>query len=91
MTGINRFTPLTDVWNRVHRIAGRCSSTPIPVLKVGGDIILNTAKVANVFGRNLAERSESASRDADFQRSRILSEARPVDFGPSVGRSQREV
>ena len=87
VTGINRFTSLTDVWNHDHRIAGRCPSTPIPGLKVGGDTILNIADVANVFGRHLTEQPEFGSRDAGFQRNRTLSEARPADFGSSVGQS----
>lgn len=83
ITSINRFTPLTRVWNRVKRISGRGCSTPIPVLKAAGRLLTDTEDVANAFGHAFEERSQLGTIGTTFDRHRRLNERNPVDFSSS--------
>ena len=80
---LNRFTPISEVWSRIKRIAGRSCSAPLPVLKVGGRDILHPAEVAEEIGRALCERSCANQSDTRFMRYRSQCEAVGVDFRTS--------
>ena len=77
---LNRFTPVTQVWSQIKRISGQLSSTPLPVLKVGNQDILNSLDVANEIGRALALRFSSTNSNPQFQRHKNRCETRPVNF-----------
>ena len=53
VTSLSRFTPLTEVWTRIKRISGRCSSSPLPVLRVNDSDVTHPSEVAEVFAHTL--------------------------------------
>ena len=63
VSSLNRFTPTTQVWTRMKRIAGRYSSVPLPVLRVNDTDILHPSDVAEAIGRALFERCRGGSTD----------------------------
>ena len=77
---LNRFTPISEVWSRIKRIAGSSSSVPLPVLRVGGSDITHPAQVANEIGRALRDRSQGDGSDVTFARHRARCEAVGVNF-----------
>ena len=56
VNSLNRFTPITQIWTRVKRLAGRYNSAPPPVLRVDGVEISRPGEVAETIGRALSER-----------------------------------
>ena len=80
VSGINRFTPLTQVWQRIQRISGKYQPTPTPVLTFGDNTITDPKEVADKIGHALVARSEQGSNNPRFVRLKENSERRPVDF-----------
>ena len=68
VSSLNRFTPLTEVWTRMKRIAGRFSAPPLPVLRVNNTDIINPSDVSEAIGRSLSERCRSGSTQRQTRR-----------------------
>ena len=84
VSSLNRFTPMTQVWARIKRIAGRFSSVPLPVLRVNNTDVLHPSDVAEVIGRALYERCRGGSTDT---RARLPA---PVDFSTAENTAYNE-
>ena len=85
ITTLNRFTPLTLVWRRIHRVSGRGTPIPLPVLTLpGGSTITDPSEVANLFGQRWSERWRVGTTDPTFLRHKRVSERVAVDFSCSV-------
>ncbi|MPC37595.1 hypothetical protein E2C01_031082 [Portunus trituberculatus] len=83
VSSINASTPLTDVFNKVRRIAGKYSATPQPVLLSAGRTVADPKTVADLF----AEHFLSVSRKnpaAPGARHRQRMESLGINF-PSTG------
>ena len=63
VTGLNRLSSLSDVWARIHRISGKSSAVPLPVLRIGNRDVLHPAEVANEIATALSERSRGDNVD----------------------------
>ena len=83
VSSLNRFTPTTQVWTRIKRIAGQCNSVPLPVLRVNNRDITHPADVADVIGRALHERSRSGQTGPRPTRRRVERAPVTVDFSTS--------
>ena len=83
VSSLNRFTPTTQVWTRIKRIAGQCNSVPHPVLRVNNRDITHPADVADVIGRALHERSRSGQTGPRPTRRRVERAPVTVDFSTS--------
>ena len=81
--GLNRFTPISEVWTRIKRISGRCSSVPLPVLRLGSRDILHSGDVANEIGKALRDRCAIISSDSAFMSHRARCEAAGISFDSS--------
>nr|BDT63038.1 MAG: hypothetical protein [Trachysalambria curvirostris nimavirus] len=77
---INSHTPLTWVWDKVRKIAGKITSVSPPALKIDGTIITNKADVANELAKSMAEISSGASYTARFSTYRAEQERQPLSF-----------
>ena len=75
VSSLNHFTPRTQIWSRMKRIAGRYSSVPLPVLRVNDTDVTHPTDVAETLGRALFERCRGGSTG---QRARL--EPAAVDF-----------
>ena len=80
---LNRFSSLSDVWARIHRISGRSNSAPLPLLRVGNRNVSHPADVANEIASALSQRSRGGSVDPIFLRHRDHSERTTIDFTTS--------
>ena len=83
VTGLNRLSSLSDVWARIHRISGKSSAVPLPVLRIGNRDVLHPAEVANEIATALSERSRGDNVDPRFLQHRVRSERRNIDFTTS--------
>lgn len=83
VTSINRYTPASAVWNKVHRIAGRYAPMPTPVLTSGGTPVFDPVAVANEFGRTFAEKCSFRNDNPVFSSHRQREERIPISFGIS--------
>ena len=68
VSSLNRFTPTTEVWTRMKRIAGRYSVSPLPVLRVNDTDIIDPSQVAEAIGRSLFERCRGGSLQQQARR-----------------------
>ena len=80
---INRFTPLSSVWRRIHRISGRGSPIPLPTLTLSNNVISNPTEVANFIGQKWSDRWKLGTTHPTFIRHKRLSERTPIDFSCS--------
>ena len=80
VNSLNRFTPVTQVWTRIKRIAGQCNSVPLPVLKVSGTDITNPPDVAEEIGRTLSERCRGGPAARQSTRRRTQRDSCTVNF-----------
>ena len=84
ITTINRFTPMTQVWKRIHRISGRGSPIQLPVLTLpNSTIITDPTEVANFIGQKWSERWKVGTTHPTFIRHKRASERYPVNFSCS--------
>ena len=84
ITSINRFTPLTLVWRRIHRIAGRGSPMQLPILiPPNGAPISDPTEAANFIGQKWSERWRDGTSHPTFLRHKRIMERIPVDFTTS--------
>ena len=77
---LNRFTPVTTVWTQIKRIAGACSPSPMPVLRVRGQSIMQPFEVANEIAEAFAGKCSDTGADPLFLLHKRRQEARTVDF-----------
>ena len=80
VTSLSRFTPLTEVWTRIKRISGRCSSSPLPVLRVNDSDVIHPSDVAEAIARTLSERSQGGQNDPQSTRRRARRDPEIIDF-----------
>ena len=80
VTMINSHTPLSWVWDKVRKIAGKITSVSPPALKIDGTIITNKADVANELAKSMAEISSGASYTARFSTYWAEQEGQPMSF-----------
>ncbi len=71
---------MTQVWKRVHKRAGKFSSTPPPILKISNNIISRSAEVAGITARAFAAVSQQSSRPPEARRHMEEQEIRQLDF-----------
>ena len=84
ITSINRFTPVTLVWRRIHRISGRGSPIQLPVLTPPNSAaITNPTEVANFIGQKWSERWKLGTTHPTFVRYKRTCERSPIDFSCS--------
>ena len=81
VSSLNRFTPMTQVWTRLKRIAGQYSSVPLPVLTVNGTYINHPSDVAEAIGQALYERCGGGTAETRQTRRQARRESGSVDFG----------
>ena len=87
---LNRFTPTTQVWTRIKRISGRCSSSPLPVLRVNNSDIIHPFDVAEEIARSLSERCRGGATHRQSTRRQARREQDFVDFNTTVHKSYNE-
>ena len=80
---INRFTPLSSVWRRIHRISGRGSPIPLPALTLSNSVISDPTEVANFIGQKWSDRWKLGTTHPTFIRHKRVSERTPIDFSCS--------
>ena len=60
-------SPLSLVWNRIRKLQGKFSPTPLPILKIEGILVSDTVEVAEAFGRHFASVSSALHYFPAFQ------------------------
>ena len=85
VSSLNRFTPTTQIWTRIKRIAGRFSSVPLPVLRVNNTDVTHPSDVAEEIGRALCERCRGENTDH-----RVRLQTAAVDFSTDERMSYNE-
>ena len=80
INSLNKNTHLSQVWSRIKRISGRYSSSPLPVLRVQGQTIMDPKDVANEIARALAERCRDSNTSEQFARHKNTSEKTRLSF-----------
>ena len=76
---INSKTPLSLVWKKVRKIAGKFTLPKPPVLKVNGIIVAEPQEVANILATHFAKVS-SKSDSRPYASHRIQEEQHDIDF-----------
>lgn len=77
---LNRFTPVSEVWNRIKRIAGKFDSVPLPVLRIDDQDVTCPEEVANEIARAFSDRCSASNTDPQFLRHRATCELSTIDF-----------
>ena len=77
---VNPNTPSGVVWNKMTMLSGR-PSRPAIVLKEAGELVSNTAHVAELFAKDFSRRG--GSKDPQFLHDREAAERSPVTFPQS--------
>ena len=85
VSSINSGSPLSLVWDKVRKIAGKSSRVSTPALKVDDTVITDQTDVANVLANSMAEVSSGASYSARFNTLRAERERHPVLFDDDAG------
>ena len=86
LSSINSRTPLTEVFNRVRKIAGKFSAPPPPVLSHVGETVADPKTVADLFAEHFASVSRK-DPTAPGARYRQTSESHDVNFASPGGES----
>lgn len=81
---LNSQTPMSQVWKRVHKIAGKYTPSPPPVLNVNGVTVADSAGVANTLAEAFAGVSRRASRPQNVRQELEREESNAPDFS-SIG------
>ena len=58
-------TPLSQIWNKVRKIAGKFTPSPLPVLQLDSNQISEPELVSNAFAEHFAKVSHK-NRDAPY-------------------------
>ena len=82
---LNVQTPMSQVFKRVRKIAGKFSPSPPPVLNVNGDKISDAQALANILAETFSFVSSRASRFPAVRRQFEPEEARQLDFSSGGG------
>ena len=80
VSGINRQSSISSVWNRIKRISGKYCPSPLPSLRINGEDVVNPVDVAEEIGRFLAERCRANIDDPVFAAHKQQCEMSPADF-----------
>ena len=80
VSSLNRFTPTSRIWERIKRISGQLSSSPLPRLRIRGEDVLDPLQVANEIGRSLSDVSQDSLNNPDFVRFKEQSELSRLNF-----------
>lgn len=76
---INSRTPLSLVWKKMRKIAGKYVPNPPPVLKVNGTLITDSKEVGNSFATHFAEVSRKKENSPGYN-SRVQTERLALNF-----------
>ena len=72
-------TPISQVWNKLRKIAGKYIPTPPPVLQLNGLEVTNPKEVGNAFANHFANVSRK-NEEAPYFNYRIQEEQIPLNF-----------
>ncbi|XP_076057241.1 uncharacterized protein LOC143034778 [Oratosquilla oratoria] len=79
LSSITWKTPMTLVWAKIKKIAGKFKPSPPPVLKINGLFVSDPKTVSEAFARHFAKVS-SKNPDSPYYQLRSNEEARCLDF-----------
>ena len=79
ISSINAKTPLSTVWKKIRKIAGKYIPSQPPVLKVNGNTITDPHEVANTFANHFANISRKGI-DKPYANHRQREEQKQIDF-----------
>ena len=79
ISSINSKTPLSVVWKKVRKIAGKYIPSQPPVLKINGINVADTQVVADTFANHFANVSKK-DNNKPYANYRNLEESRKIDF-----------
>ena len=60
-------SPLNLVWNRIRKLQGKFSPSPLPILKIDGILVSDAGEVAEAFGRHFANISSALHYSPAFR------------------------
>ena len=72
-------TPISQVWNKIRKIAGKYIPKPPPVLQINGLKVADSKQVGNAFANHFANVSRK-NEDAPYYRYRIQEEQIHLNF-----------
>ena len=76
---INKDTPISAIWKKVHKILGKPSQTHVPTLLINNEIKYDTKEVASAFAESLSNISRGSSLP-EFQAIKRDKERDVIDF-----------
>ena len=79
LSNITWKTPMTLVWAKIKKIAGKFKPSPPPVLKVNGSLTFDPKTVSNIFAEHFAKVS-SKNENAPYYRESLRQEFKYLDF-----------
>ena len=74
VTSINENTPVTSVWKKVHKIAGKYVTNPAPVLNIGGNVIADPEEVAEKLADHFSNISKGKHLSNEFRSLKVRQE-----------------
>ena len=84
ISSINENTPMTSVWRKVHKIAGKYVTSPAPVLSIGSSVIADPEKVAEKLADHFSNISKGTHLSNEFHNIKERQEQQPIDFSTDV-------
>ena len=84
VTTINPFTPITTVWKKIQKIAGKYSPNVAPVLHYQGEDVGDPGKVANILASYFSNISKGDHLPREFLTRKVLEEQNILDFNTNI-------
>ena len=80
VASINCNTPMATVWKKLRKMTGKYSAGRLPCIKVGGNIEMDSNKVADALAGNMAFISSTQYYEPNFQNIKTVRESRDLQF-----------
>lgn len=63
-------TPSSQIWNRIRKLQGKFTPSPLPILKMGNNYISDPKQVADILGSHFSNISSVSNYSPEFQQQR---------------------
>ena len=84
VTSINVLTPITTIWKKIHKIAGKYTPNPAPVLHHQGEKIGDPGRVAEILATHFSNISKGEHLSREFLNRKSVEEQTILDFSTDL-------
>ena len=90
VSSITQWTPVTAIWKKIHKIAGKYVRDKAPVILHDGQLIADTKEVANILAEHFSKISRAEHLSAEFLNSKTRQEQVFINFNTDIHHSYND-